>query len=311
MPLKKENWKKIFSIVKYVYTPITVSFILYFLFKNSTLLKELYLSAKLSYLVAAVCLWACLHILAPISPQLVLRSLGYSLSYKDLLKIHIIRLPARYLPGGVWHTVGRLADYHSHGIMKKHLTLLAMFETVFPIPVTFFIGGSLLWFSSPGELPNSLEIIATIVSSVLILLPLFMVFKNPLDKYVPSGTLPFYFSLLFLALVFWFLAAWSFVLYYKATLSLETAHQSFLPLAGAYVFSWGTGYISVFAPQGIGVFEVVAGKIIDIPMSLGSAVAFLAGFRLIALLADLVVYCSFLFNPFASKKNYFLSSQAK
>jgi hypothetical protein len=311
MSLKERKWKKIFSLIKNIYTPVTFGFILFFLYKNSALFKELFLNAKLSYLVTSVCIWASLHLLAPISSQLLLRSHGYTLSYKDLLRIHILRLPARYLPGGIWHTVGRLTDYHSLGITKKHLTLLALFESIFPIPVAFFIGGSLLWFFSPGALPNSLEIIATVVSSILLLLPLCLAINNPLDKYFSSRILPFYFCLLLLALVFWLLAAWSFVLYYNAIPLVGSVHQSFLSLAGAYIFSWGAGYISVFAPQGIGVFELVAGRIIDIPMSLGSAFAFLAGFRLIALLADFSAYCFFFFIPFAPRKDYSPSSQTK
>jgi hypothetical protein len=61
----------------------------------------------------------------------------------------------------------------------------------------------------------------------------------------------------------------------------------------SYIFSWGIGYISIFAPQGIGVFEIVAGNILPIPMNLGGAVAFIAGFRIIILIADCLTWITY------------------
>jgi hypothetical protein len=63
-----------------------------------------------------------------------------------------------------------------------------------------------------------------------------------------------------------------------------------LDVAGAYLFSWGIGYISLFAPQGIGVFEAVAGNMLVTPMSFGEMAALIAGFRIISLVADGVVW---------------------
>lgn len=295
--------KRIIEICKYIYTPLIFTCIFYYIFKNSNLLVDLFSEAKPQFIISAIVLWASLHFLAPFSPLLILRCLGYSLPYKKLLGIYIARLPARYLPGGIWHTVGRLADYRSCGISKRHLSLLAFFETVFPIPVTFFIGGTLLWLYSPETLPNSLEITSTVASCIILLVPFYLLIWNPFKKYPPARNFFFYLNLLFLSCIFWSLAASSFIFYFNSVALDKTAQQSLFSLAGAYIFSWGTGYIAIFAPQGIGVFEVVAGKLIDLPMSLGSSVAFLAGFRLIALMADLLIYFSYLLNPFVPKKD--------
>ena len=303
MSRARVSWKKIIDVCKYISTPIILACIIYYVFQNSNLLVNLFSKAKPLSLIYAVLFWVSLHLLTPISPLLILRSLGYSLPYKKLFKIHVTRLPARYLPGGVWHTVGRLADYRSCGISKKHLSFLAFFEAIFPIPVTFFIGGTLLWLYSPGTLPNSLEITSTVASAIVLIAPFFVSTWNPFKKYFPTINTFFYLNLLLLAFIFWFLAACSFIFYFNSVALNESAQHSLFSLAGTYIFSWGTGYITIFAPQGIGVFEVVAGKLIDLPLSLGSAVAFLAGFRLIALLADFLIYVSFWLNPFRLKKD--------
>ncbi len=290
MSQTRVQWKKIIVVCKYIYTPLILACILFYVFQNRVLLVDLFSKSNPLFLISAVLLWGSLHLLAPLSPKLILQGLGYSLTYKKLLKIYITRLPARYLPGGVWHTVGRLADYHSCGIAKRHLTSLAFFDTFFPIPVTFFIGGTLLLIYSPETLPGSLAKNSSIVSFVVLLLPVLIFLWISLRNKVHIKNLFRYLFLLFLAVVFWFLAAASFLFYLYSVSINESGQHHFLAVAGAYIFSWGAGYVAVFAPQGIGVFEVVAGKLLNLPMHLGSTIAFLAGFRLIALLADVTVY---------------------
>ncbi len=293
MSKPRVKWKKILEVCKRVYTPLTLGCIIYFVFINREVLTGLYSNARPVFLVYAVLVEASRHLLAPIYPKLILLSFNYSLPYKELLKIHITRLPARYLPGGVWHTVGRLADYNASGISKKHLSFLAFFETVFPIPFSFFIGGTLLWLYSPGTLANSLEVISSVASLVILLFPFFLFVWKPFKKISSSRNTLFYIGVLLLSFIFWFLAAGSFIFYFNSVSFDNTVQHSLFTLAGTYFFSWGTGYISIFAPQGIGVFEVVAGKLIDLPLTLGSTVAFLAGFRLIALMADFLICFSY------------------
>ena len=296
----RAKWKKIIVVCKYIYTPLILACIIFYVFQNSALLTDLFSKSRPVFLISAVLLWASLHLLAPLSPQLILRSLGYSLPYKELLKIYISRLPARYIPGGVWHTVGRLADYHSSGVTKRHLSFLAFFDTLFPIPVTLCIGGTLLWIWSPGTQTDSLVMTCSIFSCIVLLSP-FFIFKwvTIVNNAQIKATL-LYLYMLLLAFIFWFLAATSFLFYFHSVAIPESSQHSIFAVAGAYIFAWGAGYIAIFAPQGIGVFEVVAGKLINLPMSLGSSVAFLAGFRLIALMADFIIYS--LYNLFITAK---------
>src|SRR5665213_2821880 len=63
-------------------------------------------------LVVTVLVWTSLHLLTPVFSWIVLRELGADIGYRTLLAIHVGRLPARYLPGGIWHTVSRVMDLH-------------------------------------------------------------------------------------------------------------------------------------------------------------------------------------------------------
>ncbi len=59
---------------------------------------------------------------------------------------------------------------------------------------------------------------------------------------------------------------------------------------GTYLFSWGAGFVAFFAPQGIGVFEFVSGKLLEGQLDLGHAVALMASFRVIVLAGDLFAW---------------------
>ncbi len=87
----------------------------------------------------------------------------------------------------------------------------------------------------------------------------------------------------------WCIAATAFVIYLSAFpgLALQAAP---LETAGAYLFSWGVGFIAIFAPQGIGVFEVVAADLMRGAGTFMSVAALLGGFRIIVLAADATVW---------------------
>ncbi len=276
--------KRTLYIIKLLYTPVSFLFIFYFAWLNREILIKIFAVADSGFLVAAVFLWGLLHLLAPLAPKIFFASFGSSIPYTELLTIYIVRLPARYLPGGIWHTVGRLADYYQLGISKNHLALLALVDTFFPCLITMFLGGGLLWFTGDKNSLFSLKVLPAIISLCALLLIPFIVKRLSSSPW--GKNFIFYYSLLtLLSIVFWLIASISFLLYYSSV-SFNMTQLSLLHVAATYIFSWGVGYISVFAPQGIGVFEVVAGKLLTLPMTLGGAVAFLAGFRLVALAAD-------------------------
>jgi len=289
----KTLMRRLLHILKLLYTPVSFVFIFYFAWINRDLLLRMVDVADFGFLIAAVCLWAALHLLAPISTKIVFSSLGSAMPYSDLLNIYISRLPARYLPGGIWHTVGRLYDYRAFGIPRTQVTILALTDTFFPCLITFFLGGGYLWLTGEKSVLSSIEGMTALFScSILVLIP-FLVKWKLYSTWVNSFNLH-YSLLIMLSFSFWIIASIAFLFYYSS-ISFY-AHQMPLPhVAATYIFSWGIGYISIFAPQGIGVFELVAGKLMELPMTLGGAVAFLAGFRIVAFTADGLVWLLYRF----------------
>ena len=71
---------------------------------------------------------------------------------------------------------------------------------------------------------------------------------------------------------------------------------SFYEIGGAYLFSWSIGFISVFSPQGIGVFEFVVGNLLDYNVDVMSLSILILGFRAVTFCVDMLVYALSLVN---------------
>ena len=64
-------------------------------------------------------------------------------------------------------------------------------------------------------------------------------------------------------------------------------------MGGIYLFSWGVGFLSIFAPQGIGVFEFVASEFMQGPIGFMGFAALIGGFRVVILVADMITWSGY------------------
>ena len=84
-------------------------------------------------------------------------------------------------------------------------------------------------------------------------------------------------------------AAASFTLFLSAFPNAELTGRMGAVLA-AYWLSWAAGFLAVFAPQGLGVFEFVAGLLLQSTMPFASIAVLVAGFRVCMLSGDAVAF---------------------
>jgi hypothetical protein len=94
-----------------------------------------------------------------------------------------------------------------------------------------------------------------------------------------------YAKVLAVTAVFWACAASVFALYWSAFAALP-ANIGALTLYGTYLVAWSAGFIAVFAPQGLGVFEAVAAVVLGGAIPFAALATLAAGFRVIALAGD-------------------------
>lgn len=274
--------------MKFIFTPLALGFLAYFGWHTRDALRMVFEQARPGYLAASVLLWVVLHFFAPVFPTLVFRACGSRITYGKAFMIHARRLPGRYVPGGIWHTVGRFIDYHDHGIQPRHLATGIFMESTFPAVISFILGGIGISLFHDMSKWGGIGLLAAFAALLgLAIIPVVInrrMLKAP--DHFPMGA---YFKSMGVITLYWMIAAAAFICYIKAFPMVKT-ESSPIEIGAAYLFSWGIGYLAVIAPQGIGVFEVVAGNILSTPLSLGGVAVVVAGFRLVTLAADMMVW---------------------
>ncbi len=277
--------------MKLLFTPLAFAFLCYFALQSKHELAQLIQNASPNYLCAAVLVWALLHLLSPVFAVVALAACGAKVSWRQAFATHAVRLPARYLPGGIWHTVGRVMDYSEQGVQPRHLTAFVLLENALAAAVTLAIGGAVV-FGARGT--DSIGMVAALasVTGIVAVPSIALITNSRVLQQADRLSVPAYAKSVALSVVFWLGASGAFLLYIGA-FSGTTTHYSQIEMGGMYLFSWGVGFISIFAPQGIGVFEVVASELMSGPIGFMGLAALLAGFRVVVLVADIIVWLGY------------------
>jgi hypothetical protein len=281
--------RRLLAWLRLGFTPLALVFLMIAGWQSHAALVTVMKNASLLHLLGAACIWLLLHTISPLFTVLALRTCGSSIGYPLALKVHVGRLPARYIPGGVWHTVARLVDFHDFGVKPAQLAAFVFLEHALAVSVTFLIGGICLLLTREVGIWKSLAAVAA-VAGLCALLVAPVIVNRLILKRTGRLNVPGYLSAAAITLLFWLMAASAFSVYVAAFPAAFSGH-SVLEIAGTYLFSWGIGFVAIFAPQGIGVFEAVAGDMLAAPSSFVNAAVLIAGFRAVVLAGDT---CAFL-----------------
>ena len=223
-----------------------------------------------------------------------LRILGQRPSFRDLTLTAARSLPARYVPLMVTFAISRVALMQRRGVAAAPLALTAALEMAVSLAVSVAYG--LVLFGWAGGLPGGLAI--SIVAAVGVIIAASppvagravaaVARWRSLDSLTPvSGfTWPGYLHMIAASACYWTWAAAVFCLYMRAFDAADGFGTA--RLAGAFVLTWGgLRFLSVIAPQGIGVVEVTVPSLLGAadPLALGLLIF---GFRLVLLVRDLL-----------------------
>src|SRR5688572_8541315 len=100
-----------FQWSRLLFTPISLIVIASFIWQSRDELGKILLEGNWIFLVSAVILWMITHLLSPLVSVYIFQTCSINIRYTEALGIHCTRLPAKYLPGGIWHSVARANDY--------------------------------------------------------------------------------------------------------------------------------------------------------------------------------------------------------
>jgi len=280
---------RVLSVIRKL-TPIAaLGIITYLAWESRDVLASTIRTAQWGYLAASVI--ACLgpYFLGPLGGVIVLTDCGADIAYEKMLRIHLDCLPARYLPGGIWGTVGRFLYLHGHGINPSQLGTLAIVENVMPIASCFVLGGGWVWYSHGLQDRIGVCAALSVIAGAIMLVGVPRAIAGYLSTNGERLSLAGWAKCVGIGMVFYALGGLSFACYMTAFPS-SIEHLSLVDIGGSYLFSYGVGYIAFFSPQGIGVVEVMAGHLLKGAISLESMIVLVAGFRLIPMLTDILLW---------------------
>lgn len=171
-----------------------------------------------------------------------LASLGEDISRKVVFIIVSISDPAKYLPGGIWHFVGRAGYYQAEGIALKTGSQALLRENLWLVVSAGFSGTIFL-------------ILANVATNLWFLGGIILViWWIVLKLWSPSLSLVAITRQTLTQFVMWIALAFSFVLILP---NFSTNFDSNMLVIGAFIISWLIGFISLFAPSGLGIREAV------------------------------------------------------
>ena len=282
--------RKLLIWVQRLFTPVALAFLAYFVWLARDDLLSLLREASLPLLIVAVVAWSLFNIVTPLLAVILFRACGVPIDWAHAFSIHATRLPARYVPGGVWHTVGRVIDYSQQGMKPRHLTAFVLLENGLAASVALAVGGAAVFATREADSIGMLAVMASLAGTAALPVMWFVINKKIL-KAPESLSLSAFALAVGLMAAIWIIATIAFLMYLGA-FPASFANHSYVEVGGIYLFSWGIGFLSIFAPQGIGVFELVSSKLIQSPIGFVGFAALIGGFRIVVLVADLLVWMS-------------------
>ncbi len=216
--------------------------------------------------------------------------LGHPVALREAVLATARSLPARYVPLGVTYAAARMALLRAAGVPLAPLAITAGTEMALSVSVALAAGVALL--GAAGALPGGAAwTIAAVVAASVAVSP--VAGGRAVNRLLARRgarfaiAWPDYTRVLAAAAAYWAWAAGTFVLYLRAFPAADDL--GIVEMAGAFMVAWAVGFLTVLAPQGIGVAELSLVAILASDDRGGVAIAALfAGYRIVLIARDVV-----------------------
>lgn len=239
----------------------------------------------------------------------ILKELGGIIQFSKAFWIISTSQIAKYVPGGIWYTLGRVYLCREEKVRSEIVFLSVILETCILMLtnlVIFLI--SLIFIKDAAVLHPVLSLIFIAVLLVALYPPLFNWLVNLALRMLkrPSIKLEIeYLHMLKLSIYFfgvWLAQIIGFYFLINSIFTVGFAHL--FHLASAYTLAWITGFIVLFAPGGLGVREGMMTLLLSsiLPTPLAIAMSFVARVW-ITLFEVLIFFIGLLIKKVGSKSS--------
>ncbi len=265
--------KRLIQIAKWAWVVLVFGGVAVYLANNFDTVRAQLSSVSLPRLILAhVLLIGGKLLLVELSRQSVM-VVDWRTAYDRMFYINSITQLAKYLPGGIWHHVGRAGFYRADGLPLARGSRAMILESIWLVSASAVVGG--VFFALYRGQP--LLSVLLIVVWWALLARLYRVFSGELRW---SAAL---YVLGLQALIWTLLGLCMWVI-----LPVDTPQSA--PLAiGAFGISYAIGYVVIFAPGGIGVREAVLTAALAVVIAPSSALIYAAVNRLVWVISELIL----------------------
>jgi glycosyltransferase 2 family protein len=192
-------------------------------------------------------------------------------------------VPAKYLPGSIWHLYGRVKAAQRRGIGLEFATLSVLLEPLFVMAGGL---GLALWHGSASNLLIAALMVILLVVHPLILNRLWQFWRRSQGKESTVGALRRYpVSVLLGAFLFMALRSVTFICIVLAFTPITWGLLK--PLMSGFSFAWLLSLV-IPSPGGLGVFESSALQILHGSLSPSLLLGCVTVYRLVTIVAELI-----------------------
>jgi len=249
--------QKIFPVLKWIWI-VAVAVFIFFILKNyHTELKEAAAQIHASYfLLSFACIFLAKIMLAMFM-RYVLHSVEKDLSFSACFNIYNLSQLGKYLPGNIWHFVGKAAAYKKNGFSLGNIRDALFIENIWLVVSALIYGLVLI------TLFNFIFVQQLLISYYKYVL--IFLFITPIIIFITNKVLRVNLNLIFtdsrlclkiivLQIFIWSLLGMGFAVPAIPFLPEDTG---IFMIVGLYAIAYSIGFVTPFAPAGIGVREGV------------------------------------------------------
>jgi glycosyltransferase 2 family protein len=236
--------QRFIQIAKWGWIALLAIGVIWYLSNNYSEVVNQVREVSLSRIISSLVLLIVGRLLIVLLAKDAVAAAGSQQSYQTMFRMVALSELGKYLPGGIWHFVGRAGYYRTAGLTVPQATR-AIFSEHLWLAVSSALGGSILLVLYDGEQRVTLAIISLVVLWVtFITLTLRRTSLQPHPKLI--------LRLLLLQIAVWLSLGASYAVLLPLSLDglLSNGSGVWLTL-GAFGVSWLVGFLTVLAPGGI------------------------------------------------------------
>jgi uncharacterized membrane protein YbhN (UPF0104 family) len=283
------NRQRLLQIAKWTWLVLVFGGVIYYFAKHYTsVIAHLQNFSLISLVLSIVFLVVGKYLLTYLSLWSI-EGQDWRPAFSQMFYINAVTQLAKYLPGGIWHFVGRFGLYRSKGMTTTQSGRTMLVENLWLVLSAFCFGCLVSFFGQSSVILNWLHLPSTpLIRGSLFLLFILVWFLGlfliehfvKLKCQAGAGNL--------VRLVLLQAAAWLFMgLGFWVILPNGWNWELIGASVGGFALSWVVGYLTIFAPSGLGVREVVLTALLAVYITPEGAAVYATVARLIWIITEI------------------------